>query len=270
MALRGRTALVTGAASGIGRAIALRLAHRGAHLALLDRDAAGLAQTAALVEAPALRISTHTVDLTDADALRQLPSAVLAAHPGLDLLINNAGVALGGRFDEIDDADFSHLLEVNVQGTVRLTRAFLPALRRSDDARIVNVASLFGVIAPPGQTAYAASKFAVRGFSMALAAELAGGPVGVTLVYPGGVATNIVANARMAASLSDTDAALLRARAARHLRTSPERAAEAIVRAVERRRARVFVGLDARILATLERLLPVSHGRVLARLGLDG
>ncbi|AWN38915.1 SDR family NAD(P)-dependent oxidoreductase [Methylobacterium radiodurans] len=263
--LAGRTALITGAGSGIGRALALGLARRGCHLALADIDAAGLAETAERLPA-GLRVSRHRLDVADREAVAALPAQIRAAHLGLDLLVNNAGVALGGSFEQVSEADFDWLLGINFWGVVRMTRAFLPLLRESPEARIVNLSSLYGLIAPPGQTAYAASKFAVRGFSQALAHELAGSTVGLTLVHPGGVATRIADSARLPADLAPEEAARGRALANGYLKLPPGRAAEIILAAVEQRRARVLVGSDARILALLERLMPASYWPVLARL----
>ena len=263
MKLDGRTAVVTGAASGIGRAIALSLARRGCHLALADVDEAGLAETAGAV-GRGVRVSRHRLDVSDRDAVAASPARVTAEHPGVDLLVNNAGVALGGTFEQVSEEDFEWLFGVNFWGVVRMTRAFLPLLRRSDDARLVNVSSLFGLIAPPGQTAYAASKFAVRGFSESLRHELEGTSVGVTVVHPGGVATAIADNARLPGGVGPEEAARGRTEMNKVLKLPAEVAGEAIVRAVEQRKARVLVGADAAALATLERLAPVSYWRLLA------
>src|SRR5918993_1406636 len=130
------------------------------------------------------RVERRRMDVADRAAVAALPAAVLAAHGRVDLLVNNAGVALGGTFEQVSEADFDWLMAINFDAVVRLTRAFLPLLRASDDARIVNVSSIYGIVAPPGQTAYSASKFALRGFSTALRYELAGTPVGVTIVHP--------------------------------------------------------------------------------------
>jgi short-subunit dehydrogenase len=266
MELRDRTAVITGAASGIGRAVALSLARRGCHLALVDRDAAGLAETAASAAGSGVRVSRHPLDLADRAAIAALPAAVVAEHRGVDVLVNNAGVALGGTFEQVEEAAFEWLFEINFWAVVRMTRAFLPLLRASADARIVNVSSLYGLVSPPGQTAYSASKFAVRGFSQALRLELAGTSVGVTVVHPGGVATSIAENAQTAPSLTPEEIAHGKERAQQLLRMPPERAGEIIVRGIERRRPRVIVGTDAKIVALFERLLPVSHMNLILRL----
>jgi len=183
----------------------------------------------------------------------------------VDILVNNAGVAIGGTFEEVSEEDFEWLFEINFWGVVRMTRAFLPLLRRSDDARIVNLSSVFGLISPPGHTAYSASKFAVRGFSNALRNELAGTNIGVTVVHPGGVATSIADNARPAKSDTPEEIAQRKATFKKLARLPPEVAGEIIVKAIERRKARVLVGGDARMMAIVERLAPVSYWKVLGR-----
>ncbi|MGN6758428.1 MAG: SDR family NAD(P)-dependent oxidoreductase [Thermomicrobiales bacterium] len=266
MRLANRTAVVTGAAGGIGRAIAVSLARRRCHVALADIDEAGLARTAGLVKPYRVRVTCHRLDVADAEAVAAFPTVVQAAHPGVDLLVNNAGVALGGTFEQVSDADFEWLFGINFRGMVRMTRAFLPLLRASDDARIVNLCSVFGLIAPPGQTAYVASKFAVRGFSESLRAELQGTRIGITVVYPGGVATGIAANARLPASIPADEAARQLAEFSKILRLPPTVAGETIVRGIERRKPRVLVGADAYLIAAIERLAPVSGWALLARL----
>ena len=266
MQLRGRVAVVTGAAGGIGRAIALALARRGAHLALVDVDAGGLASVAESAAALGGRAVVHRFDVTDRAAVAALPEQVRAALGRVDLLVNNAGVALGGTFEQVGADDFDWLIAINFDAVVRMTRAFLPLLHTSDDARIVNVSSVYGIVAPAGQTAYCASKFAVRGFSNALRHELEGSRVGVTVVHPGGVATAIARSARAPAGVPAEELARRRAAAERKLRMPPERAGEIIVRAVERRRARILVGGDAVVVSWLERLAPVGYWRLLRRL----
>jgi NAD(P)-dependent dehydrogenase (short-subunit alcohol dehydrogenase family) len=269
--LAGRTAVVTGAAGGIGRGIALALARRGCHVALADIDEAALARTTAEIagqeSARSLRVSHYRLDVANRAAVAALPAQVMAAHGAVDILVNNAGVALGGTFLEIAETDFDWLLGINFWGVVQMTRAFLPLLSNSEEARIVNVSSLFGLIAPPGQTAYAASKFAVRGFSESLRHELADTRIGVTVVHPGGIATSIAKNARMPASLSDDEAAKRRTFFDSFLTMPPETAGEIIVRGVERRKARILVGSDAKYAALVERLMPVSYWKWLGRGG---
>ncbi|HME37566.1 MAG TPA: SDR family oxidoreductase [Steroidobacteraceae bacterium] len=264
MNLMDRVALITGAGSGIGQATALSLAHRGCHLALADINEVGLAHTQTRALTAGVHVSGHRLDVADRAAVAALPAAVLKAHGRVDLLVNNAGVALAGHFDQVSEADFDWLMEINFHGVVRMTRAFLPLLQASDDARIVNVSSVFGLIAPPGQCAYSASKFAVRGFSNALRHELAGTRVGVSVVHPGGVATAIARNARVPQGAAADEMRRRLGLAEKLLRMPPERAGEIIVRGIEKRRARILVGWDATIISLIERLAPVSYWRILA------
>lgn len=262
-----RVAFVTGAASGIGRAVANSLAARGCNLALADVDMQGLQETAAMI-GNKVRVTRHRLDVADADAVKAIGSDISAAHGRLDILVNNAGVALGGTFEEVTDEEFEWLMNINFWGVVRLTRALLPQLKSSDQAQIVNLSSLFGIVAPPGQTAYCASKFAVRGFSEALRKELAqaGSTVGMTVVHPGGVKTGIARNARQGSGVAGRpDEARRREQFEKMLRLQPERAGEIIVEAIAKRKQRVLVGADARIVSVLERLFPVSYWSLLTR-----
>jgi short-subunit dehydrogenase len=265
--LRGAVALITGAASGIGAALADTLARRGSGLALVDIDACGLEATAERARAHGVEASTHALDLADNAATATLPAAVRAAHGRLTVLVNNAGIALGGRFEDIEAEDFDALMALNFGATVRLTRAFLPLLAAEPAAQLVNISSIFGIIAPPGQTAYCASKFAVRGFSESLRHELeaAGSPVGVTLVHPGGVRTRIAIDARVGPRVDPTERDQQQKDWTRLLVLPPERAAERIARAIERREPRVLVGDDARRAAWVQRLFPVGYWKLAAR-----
>ena len=265
--LRGGVAVVTGAASGIGAGLAAALAQRGMRLALVDLNAAGLAATADRVRALGSIASVHVLDVTDTAATAALPAAVLAEHGRVTVLVNNAGVALGGLFEQVAAEDFDWLMAINFHAPVRLARAFLPALAREPAAQLVNVSSIFGIIAPPGQSAYAASKFALRGFSEALRHELqmTGSPVGVTLVHPGGVRTAIADSARLAAGLDPAELERYRREWRGLLAMSPDAAGERIARGIERREARVLVGGDAIGAAWLQRLFPVSYWKHVAR-----
>ncbi len=266
MRLAGRTAVITGAGSGIGRGIALALAKRGCHLALADIDERGLAETVAMLP-NSLRMSSHQLDVADRTAVAAFPDVVRAIHPQVDLLVNNAGVALGGTFEQVAEEDFDWLFSINFHGVVRMTRAFLPVLQASDDARLVNISSIFGIVAPAEQVAYAASKFAVRGFTEALRHELAGSRVGVTVVHPGGVRTSISDRARAPRNVDDAEVARRRDQFRKLLRMAPTEAGETIVRGVERRQTRVLVGGDAKGLSLLARLAPVRYWNLM-RMGL--
>jgi short-subunit dehydrogenase len=268
-AISGSAVAVTGAASGIGRALALELAARGADLALADRDEAGLAAVADEIgKTHARKVTVHRVDIGEASQIADFAKAATSAHPSLNILINNAGVSLLGQFHEIDQAQMEWLFNINFWGTVHATRAFLPQLARQREAHIVNVSSIFGILAPPGQTAYCAAKFAVRGFSESLRHELAvaASPVRLSVVHPGGVATNIVRNSRTGAGVSDN---ARRAQAIEWFdtaaRTTPAEAARTIIAGIENNRPRILIGRDARLMDLLQRLLPATYWSVLQR-----
>ena len=264
---RGGVAVVTGAASGIGAALALQLAARGCHLALADVDGERLAEVADQARAQGVAVSATRVDLAQPDAAAQLLADVQAAHGRASILVNNAGVAVGGRFQQVEEADFDWLMSVNFGAVVRLTRAFLPLLQREQAAQLVNVSSIFGIIAPPGQTAYCASKFAVRGFSESLRHELEtdGSPVRVTVVHPGGVRTRIAENARSPKSATAAELAQAKETWQRVLTLAPEDAAARILRGICAREPRVLVGDDARRAALVQRLFPVRYWALVAR-----
>ena len=254
-------AVVTGAGSGIGRATARALAARGMDLALVDLREDRLEEVRAELSSNERRVTTYALDVADREAVRALPGRIAADHPVVSVLMNNAGVGLGGNFEEVAEDDFDWLFEINFHAVVRLTRGFLPMLRAAPEARIVNVSSIFGMIAPAGQTAYAASKFAVRGFSEALRHELEaeGATVGITTVHPGGVATNISNDARINVDWSEEDIAQRRAVADKLLSLPPDEAARRIVDAMDRRQPRLLIGKDARQAAFLQRVFPVTY-----------
>jgi NAD(P)-dependent dehydrogenase (short-subunit alcohol dehydrogenase family) len=257
-------AVVTGAGSGIGRALAQQLATAGSTLALADVDEAGLAQTAQSLEKKSAQVTSHVVDVADEAAVRSFSEDVSKRHGRLTLLINNAGVALEGTFEEISLDDFRWLMDINFWGTVYGVKYFLPMLKREKRAHIVNLSSLFGIIAPPGQPAYSASKFAVRGFTECLRHELAGTPVRVSCVHPGGIRTAIARRARVGAGVSRTGLEEKVARFERLFRTSPEAAAARILRGVERGEPRILIGRDAYQIDILQRLRPASYWKALA------
>jgi short-subunit dehydrogenase len=265
--LRDGVVVLTGAASGIGAALAANLARRGMHLALVDLNPAGLDETATRARASGVKVSTHLLDVADPVAVAALPAAVLAQHGRVTALVNNAGVAVAGLFKDVAAEDFDWLMAINFGATVRLTRAFLPVLAREGAAQIVNVSSIFGIIAPPGQTAYCASKFAVRGFSESLRHELeaSGSPVGVTIVHPGGVRTAIASSARMPTGLGAEEIERERINFGKLLALDPASAAEQIAVAIERRAPRVLVGKDAKAAALVQRLFPVTYWKHVAR-----
>jgi len=256
-------AVITGAGSGIGRALAQELARRHCALALADIDPTGLDETAQLVSGG--RVTTHMVDVADRSAVEQFACTVIEQHGRVNLLINNAGVALGGSVEQLSIDNIAWLFNINFWGMVYGVKYFLPVLCKQPEAHIVNLSSVFGLFAPPGQSAYAASKFAVRGFSDALRQELATSSVRVSCVHPGGIKTNIAARARV-----DDLPAELHAQAAevfaRVLRLPPEYAARVIVRGVEANRARILIGREAFWIDRLMRLAPVRGPSLLGRL----
>ena len=265
--LQNGLAVLTGAGGGIGAALALQLAEHGCHLALADINAAGLQATAVQARAKGVNVSSHVLDLAQPASAAELLAAVQAAHGRATLLINNAGVAVGGTFDQVDAADFDWLMSINFGAVVRLTRAFMPILQAAPAAQIVNISSIFGIIAPPGQTAYCSAKFALRGFSESLRHELeaADSTVRVTVVHPGGVRTGIGDNARMPRGTSAAVLAEQRELWRRLLVLPAEAAAARILKGIEGREPRVLVGRDAVQVAWLQRLFPVRYWRLMAR-----
>ncbi len=262
------TILVTGAASGMGAELAVQLAAKGANLALVDRNEIGLAATAETAHAARLggaKITTHLLDVSDGDAIAAFPETIAAAHGKLDVLINNAGVALVGTFEQASLADFEWLMNINFWGAVRLTHAFLPLLRRAPAAQIMLTSSVFGIIGPPGQTAYAASKFALRGFGEALRHELAATNIGVTLIHPGGIDTNIARAARVGENMDPAAAKAGVSMFQKMLKTKADVAAAKIVAALEKRSKRLLIGADAYQIDTIQRLLPVNYWGLMAR-----
>lgn len=262
MSLTNRSiAVVTGAASGIGRALAIRLAgERIAGVAIADVNTGGLNETARMiVDAGFSRVSTHVVNVADLEQMRAFLGDVLAEHGRVTHLINNAGVSLFGTVEEVSIEDLQWLMNINFWGTVYGVKLFLPTLLEQPSAHIINVSSVFGFIAPPGNAAYSASKFAVRGFTEALRHELKDTNIAVSCVHPGGVATNIAREGRVGAQ---SHASIKEESVKLHTkvsRTSSEAAAATIVRGIRRRSKRILVGMDAHIIDVLHRAAPVSH-----------
>ncbi|HEY2794815.1 MAG TPA: SDR family NAD(P)-dependent oxidoreductase [Micromonosporaceae bacterium] len=260
----GKVCVLTGAASGIGAALATDLAGRGAILALVDRDAVGLEKIADAARALGAEVSTYLVDLSDRADRLDLAAEVLSLHGPVDLLINNAGVALGGQLHQVSMDDIDWLLEINLRSVITMTKAFLPQLMSNPGAHVVNLSSLFGLIAPPGQVPYATSKYAVRGFTEALRHEMRAHDVGVTVVHPGGVATNIAVNARVGAGVEATgDLERGRDQINARLTLPPSAAAAQILSAVYRRRPRLVITFPAKVLDRLA-LAPARYWTVLS------
>ena len=257
-------AVVTGAASGIGRALAIRLGEEGiAGLAIADVDDAGLSETASKIAVP---VSTHILDVSDRVAVERFASDVISRHGRATHLINNAGVGVVGTFQHLSIEDFEWLMGINFWGVIYCTKTFLPTLLEQDAAHIVNVSSVFGLIAPSEQTAYVSSKFAVRGFTESLRAELNETRVAVSCVHPGGVKTNIARNSRVGAGTP----AEWKQQGAKFFdkvaKTSPEKAAEIIVDGIKSRNPRILIGTDARLISMFSRVFPKNYLKIIERI----
>lgn len=260
LTLAGSTTVVTGAASGMGAEIARRLSASGTHLALLDHN--GEALTALVDQLPGL-VTTHVVDLRDDEAVFAAAAAITTAHPRINALITCAGSSMLGSLEQLTMEEMRWLIDVNLWGTVSITKALLPALRRVPDAHITHFGSIYALAAPAGRIPYAMSKFAVRGFSEALRHELEGTSVSVGVIHPAGVRTGIIVHGRYAAAIDPAVAArAASAQAALH-HTEPADAAAQIIRATERRRTRTMVGRDARLVDLIVRITPTRYWRAM-------
>ncbi|SOY43590.1 SDR family NAD(P)-dependent oxidoreductase [Cupriavidus taiwanensis] len=269
---RNKVAAITGAGSGIGRALALALAREGCQLALSDRNEAGLAQTAAqaMAAAPHARVTQHTVDVADRAAVYAWAAAAADAHGRVNLIFNNAGVALSSTVEGMSYDDLEWIIGINFWGVVYGTKAFLPYLKASGDGHVVNTSSIFGIFAQPGMGAYNASKYAVRGFTESLRQELDLMDCGVsaTTVHPGGIKTNIAQASRVSASVNGflvRDAQHGKDEFEKFFITSPDKAARVILEGVRRNRRRVLIGPDAYAADAMARLLPAAYQALVVR-----
>jgi short-subunit dehydrogenase len=252
--LQGRVAAITGAASGIGRATAQLLGSRGCSVALIDIDQAGLEETARDLQASGVTTSAHQADVSDAERMQALPAEVVAAHGAVHVIVNNAGVSVLKSFEDHTLDDLRWLIGINFWGVIHGCKFFLPELRKADEAHIVNVSSMFGFFGVPGQSSYCAAKFAVKGLSESLWAELQGSNIGVTSIHPGGIATGIAKTVRV-----DDEAARTRLeKTFEEHGHPPSDVAEGILRGIERNKLRVIVGREAYLTEWLKRLFPVS------------
>lgn len=263
-----KVAAVTGAGSGIGRALALHLADQGCRLALSDVSADGLAETERLLSGRARVVTTAVVDVADEEAVGAWADAVVADHGRANLVVNNAGVALSGTVMSLSTDDYRWIMGINFWGVVHGTKAFLPHLEASGEGHVVNISSVFGLTAQPLMSGYNASKFAVRGFTESLRQdlELTGSRVSATCVHPGGIKTNIARSARVDGSVAGatgkpSDAATKEFE--KSFITTPARAAEVIVEGVRKNKRRVLIGPDARVFDAMARLAPTGYQRLI-------
>ncbi len=264
----GKVAAITGAGSGIGQALAEALAQRGAHLALSDIDAVGLADTVLRCEGAGVKVTSTVLDVADRDAVFAWADDAAEAHGKINLIFNNAGVDLTATFEGSNYDDFEWLMNINFWGVVHGTKAFLPHLKAAGEGHVVNISSVFGLVSIPTQSAYNAAKFGVRGFTDALRIELDIQQCGVsaTTVHPGGIKTNIARNARVDASAADfgDDPDNFGDEFDKLARTTPAKAAEQILKAVSRNRRRALIGPDAIVFDLVSRLPAGLYQRVLA------
>ncbi len=259
-----KVAAITGAASGMGRTLAVALASRGCHVAVSDVNEIGLAETVNLATPFGVKVTSKKVDVAKRDEVYAWADDVVRDHGRCNLIFNNAGVAHGTTIEGADYGDFEWIVAINFWGVVYGTKAFLPHLKASGEGHVVNTSSLFGLVSIPGQGTYNATKFAVRGLTEALREELelTRAPVSATCVHPGGIQTNIARSARFDESLKHLgvgDLAVGRANFEKMFRVTAEKAAEIILEGVRRNARRVLIGTDARILDVLQRMMPESY-----------
>ncbi|MBQ0715350.1 SDR family NAD(P)-dependent oxidoreductase [Paraperlucidibaca wandonensis] len=264
---KNKVAAITGAGSGMGRSLAVLLAARGCHVALSDINEKGLAETVKLLDGTGVKVTSQKLDVADKDAVFAWADKVAGDHGKVNLIFNNAGVALGSVVDGGGYDDFEWIMNINFWGVVHGTKAFLPYLKDAGDGHIINTSSLFGLIAVPSQSAYNASKFAVRGFTEALREELDLQKVGVsaTSVHPGGIKTNIAKAARMDQSISKIGMdASSTAKFEKLFRTTADEAAAQMLRAVEKNQRRLLIGADAKVLDLVVRIFPSGYQKLIA------
>lgn len=260
-------AVVTGAGSGIGRALALKLANEGiAGIAIADVNVEGLDETYSMVSETGVKCSKHIIDVSNKDAMHEFSGAVVVEHGKATHLINNAGVGLLGTFEQISLEDFEWLMNINFWGVVYGCRYFLPILKEQPSAHIVNISSVFGMIAPPEQTAYCASKFAVRGFTESLRHELEDTNVTVSSVHPGGIKTNIARSSRVGAETPKENLAQAAKFFDKVALTSAETAAEVIIKGIKQGNTRILIGNDAHAISYIHRLFPKRYLKVFEKL----
>ena len=265
----GKKAAVSGAGGGIGRALAIQLNAAGCDLWLCDINPSALAETCALLDSARASVKTQVVDCGDRDQIFAWADTVAADTDTLEALFNNAGVGYGARFENSTEANYQWLMDINFWGVVHASRAFLPMLMRADRAHLINISSIFGMVGIPTQSAYNAAKFAVRGFTESLQAEYRRSSLAVSCVHPGGIRTNIARAARTDGNANHADADARDALFQSLARTSPEQAAEIILRGTARAKLRIMVGWDAWLILQLTKILPTGYHWITARVADD-
>jgi len=258
--LKGKTAVVTGAASGIGRELAYCLAEKGCNLALSDVNEKGLAETVSNLPAK-VRVTQDVLDVADRVAFYDYAERMIKAHDGVDIVINNAGVAVTSTIEDLSYDDMEWIVNINLWGVVYGTKAFLPHLKTRAESHVVNISSVFGIVSLPEHGAYNMTKFAVKGFTESLRQEMAGTSVGVTCVHPGGIKTNIAKAARHSENTKVNTSEF-----EKNFHTSAKSAAKQIVSAITGNKKRILVGLDAKAVDIVQRLLPKAYESIIGRL----
>ena len=271
-----KVALITGAGSGIGRALALELANSGCSLALVDWNEESLAETKLMLENKNVAVSTHAFDISDRDKVNALPDQVLSHHNQIDMVFNNAGLSIVGSVNEVDEADWNFGLDILLNSVIQMTTVFLPLLEKRPEAAIINTSSIFGLFSVPKQSIYNVGKFGVKAFteSLALEMEVSGSPVEVYCVFPGHIGTNIYSSSRFKSfDADDSGAAIFGANAAtkeeaginfkQNAPTSPEQAAKVILRNINKKNKRILIGFDAHFYDLMSRLFPRNFLKII-------
>jgi NAD(P)-dependent dehydrogenase (short-subunit alcohol dehydrogenase family) len=264
--LANKVAAVTGAASGIGRSLAVNLANEGCHVALSDINEDGLNETRDMIRNEGVKVTVHRLDVSSREQVTQYANDIIQQHGQVDIVINNAGTGLAGQLEEISIDEFQWLMGINFWGVVYGSMVFLPELKKRPEAYIVNVSSVHGLFTNPGVGPYCSSKFAVKGFTLTLCQELKDTPVRVACVHPGGIYTNIVRNSRIAAAADD---AIDREEAQGEFdksiaRTTADQAAKIILRGIRKNKTRILVGRDAYVFDFFSRFAPVTWQKLMA------
>ena len=271
-----KVALITGAGSGIGRALALELANSGCSLALVDWNEDSLAETKLMLENKNVAVSTHAFDISDRDKVNALPDQVLSHHNQIDMVFNNAGLSIVGSVNEVDEEDWNFGLDILLNSVIQMTTVFLPLLEKRPEAAIINTSSIFGLFSVPKQSIYNVGKFGVKAFteSLALEMEVSGSPVEVYCVFPGHIGTNIYSSSRFKSfDADDSGAAIFGANAAtkeaagtnfkQNAPTSPEQAAKVILKNINKKNKRILIGFDAHFYDLMSRLFPRNFLKII-------